>query len=140
MSWKLTSKIYYEWADQIMNVSWINVNDYLKLSTWLLHNIFLATNWKINNYYLRDRRGFTTTCVISADHHYGCEFEPRVSDATLCNKDCQWLATGWWFSPGTPVSFTNKTDHNAITEILLKVALNTKSQPIKYFLTFNLKQ
>ena len=43
----------------------------------------------------------------------------------LCNKDCQWLATGRWFSPGTPVSFTNKTDCHDITEILLKVALNT---------------
>ena len=29
------------------------------------------------------------------------------------------------FSPGTPVSFTNKTDRHNITEILLKVALNT---------------
>jgi hypothetical protein len=29
------------------------------------------------------------------------------------------------FSPGTPVSSTNKTDHHNITEILLKVALNT---------------
>ena len=31
---------------------------------------------------------------------------------------------GGFFS-GTPVSSTNKTDHNDITEILLKVALNT---------------
>jgi hypothetical protein len=30
-----------------------------------------------------------------------------------------------WFSPGTPVSSTNKTDRFAIAEILLKVALNT---------------
>jgi hypothetical protein len=30
-----------------------------------------------------------------------------------------------WFSPGTSVSFTNKTDRHDITEILLKVALNT---------------
>jgi hypothetical protein len=29
-----------------------------------------------------------------------------------------------WFSPGTPVSSTNKTDRYYITEILLKVALN----------------
>ena len=29
------------------------------------------------------------------------------------------------FFPGTPVSFTNKTDHHNITEILLKVAYNT---------------
>jgi hypothetical protein len=32
---------------------------------------------------------------------------------------------GLWFSPGTPVSSTNKTDQHDITEILLKVALNT---------------
>ena len=33
--------------------------------------------------------------------------------------------TGQWFSPGTRVSSTNKTDHHDMTEILLKVALNT---------------
>jgi len=32
---------------------------------------------------------------------------------------------GQWFSPGPPVSSTNKTDRHDITEILLKVALNT---------------
>jgi len=32
---------------------------------------------------------------------------------------------GQWFSPSTPVSATNKTDCHDITEILLKVALNT---------------
>ena len=30
-----------------------------------------------------------------------------------------------WFSLGTPVSSNNKTDRHDITEILLKVALNT---------------
>jgi hypothetical protein len=34
-----------------------------------------------------------------------------------------WLATGRWFSPGTPVSSTNKTDYHDVTEILLKVTL-----------------
>jgi hypothetical protein len=34
---------------------------------------------------------------------------------------------GMWFSPGTLLSSTNKTDHHDITEILLKVALNTIS-------------
>jgi hypothetical protein len=38
-------------------------------------------------------------------------------------------STGWWFSSGTPVSSTNKTDRHDITEILLKVALNTINQP-----------
>jgi hypothetical protein len=36
---------------------------------------------------------------------------------------------GWWFSPGTAVSPTNKTDSHDITEILLKVALNTITLP-----------
>ena len=44
---------------------------------------------------------------------------------TLFDKVCQWLTTGWWFSQSPPVSSTNKTDCHNITEILLKVALNT---------------
>ena len=38
---------------------------------------------------------------------------------------CQGQAVGQWFSPGTPVSLHNKTDHHDITEILFKVALST---------------
>ena len=40
-------------------------------------------------------------------------------------KVCQWHVTVRWFSPGTPVSSTNKTDCHDITELLLKVVLNT---------------
>jgi hypothetical protein len=50
-------------------------------------------------------------------------FEPHswrgVLDTTLCDKVCH------RFSLGTPVSSTNKTDCHDITEILLKVMLNT---------------
>ena len=46
----------------------------------------------------------------------------------LCDKVCQWLAKGHWFSPGPPVSSINKTDRHDITEILLKVVLNTIKQ------------
>jgi hypothetical protein len=73
--------------------------------------------------------GFKTTSAISAYRHQRCEFESRswrgVHDTTLCDKVCQSLATGRWFSPGTPVFSTNKTDRHTITEILLKVALST---------------
>jgi len=48
-----------------------------------------------------------------------------VIDATLWDIVCQWLTAGQWFSPDTLVSSTNKTDHYDITEVLLKVALNT---------------
>jgi len=37
-------------------------------------------------------------------------------------------STGWWFSPGSPVSSTNKTDLHDINEILVNVALNTIKQ------------
>jgi hypothetical protein len=46
---------------------------------------------------------------------------------TLCDKVCR------WFSPGTPIS-TNKTDQHDITEILLKVALNTIYMAVFHFL------
>ena len=45
-----------------------------------------------------------------------------VLDTTSCDKACQLLATGRWFSP---VSSTNKTDCHDIYDILLEVALST---------------
>jgi len=51
-------------------------------------------------------------------------FRRGVLDTTLCDKVCQWLVAGRWFSPGTLVFFTNKTNCHDITEILLKVALH----------------
>jgi hypothetical protein len=44
------------------------------------------------------------------------------------DKVYQLLAQGRWFSPGTPASSTTKTGRHDITEILMKVALNTKNQ------------
>ena len=54
----------------------------------------------------------------------------RVRCTTLCDKVCQWLVTGQWFSPGPLVSSTNKTDCHDITEILLKEVLSTIKQTI----------
>jgi hypothetical protein len=47
-----------------------------------------------------------------------------VLDTTLCDKVYHWLATGRWFSPGLPVSITNKIDRHDIAEILFIVVLN----------------
>ena len=64
----------------------------------------------------RDRRGrdrlvVATTCATDAYHHYSFEFKSRswrgVSDLIAKNR---------WFSPGTVVSSTNKTDSHDITE------------------------
>jgi hypothetical protein len=99
--------------------------------------------------------GFTTTYAISAYHHCSSEFEfslmRGVLNTTLCDKGCQWLVTGRWFSPGTPVFFTNKTDHHHITEILLKKALNiitltllisfcksTRKHRMSFYITWNM--
>jgi hypothetical protein len=44
-----------------------------------------------------------------------------VLDSTLCDKVCQWLATGRWFSPGTMIFSTNKTDrHDIKTENIVE--------------------
>jgi hypothetical protein len=39
----------------------------------------------------------------------------RTRYTTLCDKVCQWLATGRWFSLGPAVFSTNKTDCHDIT-------------------------
>ena len=54
------------------------------------------------------------------DKHYVKKF---VSDQ---------VATGRWFPPGTPVSSTNKADRHDITDIWLKVALNSINHKPNY--------
>ena len=61
-----------------------------------------------------------------------------VLDITLCDNVCQKLTTGRCFSPGTPVSSTNKTDSHDITEILLEVALSTKKTQINWDFTVDI--
>jgi hypothetical protein len=50
-----------------------------------------------------------------------------VLETTLRDEVCQWLAAGRWLSS------TNKTDCHDITEILLKVALNTLTLPFPVY-------
>ena len=72
--------------------------------------------------------GFITTYVICLSPltlRVWIPLRGVLLDTTLFDKVCQWLATGQWFSPNTPVASTNKTDHHDIIKILLKVALNT---------------
>ena len=62
---------------------------------------YLATDTNLN-----DKNGYT-----------------RLADAS--DKVYQLLARGRWLSPSTPAYSTTKTDRHDITEILLKVSLNT---------------
>jgi hypothetical protein len=50
--------------------------------------------------------------------------------AAASDKVYQLLAHARWFSPGSPASSATKTGHHDIAEILLKVALNIKTQSI----------
>jgi hypothetical protein len=59
-----------------------------------------------------------------------------VLNTTLGDKVCQRFVADWWFSPCTPVSFTNNTDCHNIAEILLKVAFNTISLTLKAIIFF----
>jgi len=59
---------------------------------------------------------------ILGTYFFRIQLRQCVLDTTLCDKACQWLAACRWFSP---VSSTNWTDPHDITEILLKVVLNT---------------
>ena len=75
--------------------------------------------------------GITTICSISAYHYVSSN--PVHGEVYLIQhyviKFVSYLRQCWWFSLGTPVSSTNKTDRQDITEILLKVALSTINQP-----------
>jgi hypothetical protein len=50
-----------------------------------------------------------TTKVVSLNPVYGKLYS--IQHYVIC----QWLETGLWFSPGTPISSTNKTDHHTKT-------------------------
>jgi hypothetical protein len=67
-------------------------------------------------------------CLSPLTLWFRIQLRRGVLDTTLCDKVCQWLSTGRRISPRTPVSSTNKTYHPDVTEILLKVALNTTNQ------------
>jgi hypothetical protein len=85
----------------------------------------------------RGRRGhdrmeveFTTTCAISAYHHYSCEFEPcswdvySIQHYVIKFVSYLWQIGGFLRVPRLPPPI-KLTATIIITEILLKVALNT---------------
>ena len=102
-------------------------------SLWERNTIFweiclLVTNYRYCRFYIR-----FYLCVYWIEYDQGIFISVRKG---LCDKVCQSLATDRWFSPGTLVSSTNKTNRHDITEILLKVALNTIKQTSVFRFTF----
>ena len=82
--------------------------------------------------------GLTTTYAICAFHHWCCWFNSRSGRGVqrYVIEFVRDIAAGRWFSPGLLVSSINKTDCHDITEILLKVALNTIKPNQLYCLTW----
>jgi hypothetical protein len=111
-----------------------------------LHRYVRKRSYRIINKYIMyicnrmvlDLQLLMQSMPITTDHAVmlWVRISTRARCTTLCDKVCQWLATGWWFSPGPPVYSTNKNDLHDRTEILLKVALNTIKQV--YFLLLSL--
>ena len=94
------------------------------LSTFLC--IFLcAFEWLLESYGSWIYNYLCNQCLSTLTLWVWILLRRGVLDTPLCDKVCLWLAAGRWFSPGPPVSSTNKTDRHIIIEILLKVALNT---------------
>jgi hypothetical protein len=106
-----------------------NLNQYNITIQALYHSIWNSIS---NGNYVQVRLHggwFLRMCFVLFLHfvHQTPYTYPKVLGTTLHDKVCQWLAAGRWFSTGTSVYSTNKTDRYDITNILLKVALNTIS-------------
>jgi hypothetical protein len=95
------------------------------LSFWSTLKLLLGSSWSwsygsgIYNY-------LCNQCLSPLTLLVRLPLRRGIFDTTLRDKVCQWLAAGQWFSP---VSSTNNTDRHDITEILLKVSLNTITIP-----------
>ena len=92
-----------------------NINESSLYATCIIQS--LTDNWIINY-----KMVLPSACMHIFQRRKLFPAQARYTrvDTTLCDKVCQWLATGRWFSPDTPVSSTNKTDSHDITEIWFK--------------------
>ena len=116
ITWKTSDKI----VTMLINVNLFN-HLTIRSFTWLISIIILTNGKKYIFLFFK----YSGIYYISLTLWIRIPFSRDVLDTTLCDKVCQWLAAGRWFSRGTLISSTNKTDSHDIIEILLKVALNT---------------
>jgi hypothetical protein len=97
-------------------------------NTWRLSWSWSYDSW-IYNY-------LCNQCLSPPKMWFRIPLRRGVLNTTLCDKVCHWLAAGRWFSPGTHISSTNKTEHHNITEILLKV-VNTITLSLNLMVTIS---
>ena len=89
--------------------------------------------------WLNELGSWITYQLIQAYHKYGFVIYKKgyTRLAVASDQVYQLLAHGRWFSPSTPASSATNTGRHDIAEILLKVALNTKS--LKFLLLLSNK-
>ena len=107
------------WKSQYNKLS--NMFKILLLVFTYMYNVFIPASGCV------DRGPSTLLCPVAYDAVKTTLvlWDHFLLYTTLFDNGCQWLAAGVWFSQGTLVSSTNKTDRHDVTEILLKVAFKT---------------
>jgi hypothetical protein len=95
-----------------------------KNSKWVYWRLWTMKGWLWSYVYGSWIYNYLCNTCLSPLTWVQIPFRRGAFDTTLCDEVCQWLLAGQWFSPGTLVSFTNKTYCHDMTEILLKVALH----------------
>jgi hypothetical protein len=80
---------------------WDQANLFWNLIQWIILTSIEYSKFQLGLWSCLKVVGFMTTSIISAYHHESCEFEScswrGVLNTTLCDKVCQWLATGQLF-------------------------------------------
>ena len=120
-----------------------NIANKLEFQSQTVHRINIY-NHRASNLYRGhcglDRMvvGFITTYAINAYHHLHCEFEPLSGKVHLIQNyvikfvSDLWQVGGFLWVLRFPQQI--KTYHHDITEILLKVALNTINHQTDYYI------
>jgi hypothetical protein len=126
-NWNIVESGWTKLRLKELSIQWNNSNEF-KVMT--LDCMFIYILYSFMWYFFWTNFSFLTLQVMDKLKYspltlwVRIPFKGNVLHTTFCDKDCQWLVTGRWFSPGIAVFSTNKTDRHDIAKILLKVALN----------------
>jgi len=94
-------------------------NVYGRSNKYLSYQVFTGIQWSWS-YDSWIYIYLCTQCMVCLKDAFDSQIWQSVLDATLRNKDCQWIVKSRRYSP---VSSTNKSGRHGIAEILFKEAL-----------------
>ena len=116
----LPMKFIPQWA-------WVLSNNLMVIAAYIIHSwgpthvscawaVVVLIIWKL------DLRLPMQSVTITTNVGVRIPLRRDVLDITICDKVCQWLTAGQWFSPDTLVTSTNKTDCHDITGCKVKIS------------------